>query len=78
MNTRSRCVDNLVAYRKVVAFCFLALLLSFASLAPGGPVENRDFSHRGVRLFRRNPGDEVEFITLMWFDSIEAVRAFAG
>lgn len=36
---------SLKAYRKVVAFCFLALLLSFASLAPGGPIENRDFSH---------------------------------
>jgi hypothetical protein len=34
--------------------------------------------YRGIHLFRRNLGDEVEFITLMWFDSIEAVRAFAG
>ena len=32
----------------------------------------------GIHLFRRDLGDEVEFITLMWFDSIEAVRAFAG
>jgi hypothetical protein len=23
-------------------------------------------------------GDEVEFVTVMWFDSTEAVRAFAG
>jgi heme-degrading monooxygenase HmoA len=34
--------------------------------------------YRGVHLFRRNLADEVEFITIMWFDSIEAVRAFAG
>jgi len=34
--------------------------------------------YRGIHLFRRNVGDEVEFITVMWFDSIEAVRAFAG
>ena len=34
--------------------------------------------YRGIHLFRRNLGDEVEFITIMWFDSTEAVRAFAG
>ena len=33
---------------------------------------------RGVHLFRRNLGKEVGFVTVMWFDSIEAVRAFAG
>lgn len=36
---------SLKAYSRVVAFCFLALLISFASLVPGGPIENRDFSH---------------------------------
>lgn len=34
--------------------------------------------YRGIHLLRRNLGDEVEFITIMWFDSIEAVRTFAG
>jgi antibiotic biosynthesis monooxygenase (ABM) superfamily enzyme len=34
--------------------------------------------YRGIHLFRRNIGDEVEFVTVMWFDTIEAVRAFAG
>jgi len=34
--------------------------------------------YRGIQLFRRNLGDEVEFVTVMWFDTIEAVRAFAG
>ena len=34
--------------------------------------------YRGIHLFRRNLGKEVEFVTVMWFDSIEAVRAFAG
>lgn len=29
-------------------------------------------------LFRRRLNDEVEFVTIMWFDSIEAVQAFAG
>jgi hypothetical protein len=36
---------NLIDYRKAVAICLLALLLSFATLVPGGPIENRDFSH---------------------------------
>jgi hypothetical protein len=31
-----------------------------------------------IQLFRRDFEKEVEFITVMWFDSIEAVRVFAG
>ena len=31
-----------------------------------------------IQLFRRNLEEEVEFVTVMWFDSLEAVRAFAG
>jgi hypothetical protein len=31
-----------------------------------------------IQLFRRDLEKEVEFITIMWFDSIDAVRAFAG
>lgn len=34
--------------------------------------------YRGIHLLRRNLGGEVEFVTVMWFDSIEAVRVFAG
>jgi heme-degrading monooxygenase HmoA len=35
--------------------------------------------YRGIQLFRRPiQDDEVEFITIMWFDSWEAVRQFAG
>lgn len=33
---------------------------------------------REIQLLRRSLDTEVEFITIMWFDSIEAVRAFAG
>jgi hypothetical protein len=33
---------------------------------------------REIQLFRRNLGAEVEFITIMWFDSLDAVRTFAG
>jgi len=31
-----------------------------------------------IELFRRPAGDEVEFVTVMWFSSLEAVKAFAG
>jgi heme-degrading monooxygenase HmoA len=34
--------------------------------------------YRGIHLLRRNLGKETEFVTVMWFDSIDAVRAFAG
>jgi heme-degrading monooxygenase HmoA len=31
-----------------------------------------------IQLFRRDLNNEVEFMTIMWFDSIEAIKAFAG
>ena len=35
--------------------------------------------YRGIQLFRRPSDDgEVEFVTIMWFDSWEAVKRFAG
>ena len=34
--------------------------------------------NRGVRLFRRLDGDRGHFLTLSYWDSLEAVRAFAG
>lgn len=34
--------------------------------------------YRKIELLRRPVGDEVEFTTLMWFDSLDAVRQFAG
>jgi heme-degrading monooxygenase HmoA len=34
--------------------------------------------YRGIELLRQAGAGEVEFVTLMWFDSIEAVRQFAG
>ena len=33
---------------------------------------------RKIELGRWPNGGEVEFVTTMWFDSIEAVKAFAG
>ena len=42
-------------------------------------IEGRHIAgYRGVHLFRRNLGKEVEFVTVMWFESLDAVRAFAG
>jgi heme-degrading monooxygenase HmoA len=34
--------------------------------------------YRGIELLRRGQPAAVEFVTLMWFDSLESVRAFAG
>ena len=33
---------------------------------------------RGIDLLRRAAAGEVEFVTTMWFDSLDAVRVFAG
>lgn len=33
---------------------------------------------REIQLFRRDLGREAEFVTVMWFDSLDAVRVFAG
>ncbi len=34
--------------------------------------------YRGIQLLRRQLGHEVEFVTIMQFDSLEAVKKFAG
>lgn len=36
----------------------------------------RGFHH--IDLMKRRSGDEVEFQTLMWFDSLDAIVAFTG
>jgi antibiotic biosynthesis monooxygenase (ABM) superfamily enzyme len=33
---------------------------------------------RRIELLRAPAGKEVEFATVMWFDSMEAIKAFAG
>ncbi len=43
-----------------------------------GIKDRRIAGFREIQLFRRSLDAEVEFITTMWFDSLEAVRAFAG
>lgn len=34
--------------------------------------------YRGFHVLRREHNDEVEFVTLVWFDSLDAVQGFAG
>jgi heme-degrading monooxygenase HmoA len=34
--------------------------------------------YRGIELLRRSGEQLVEFVTLMWFDSLADVQAFAG
>lgn len=34
--------------------------------------------YRGFHLLRHDRGDEVEFVTMVWFESLEAVKGFAG
>ena len=42
-------------------------------------IEARNISgFRHIDLMRRELGDEIEFQTLMWFDSLDAIIAFMG
>jgi antibiotic biosynthesis monooxygenase (ABM) superfamily enzyme len=41
--------------------------------------EKKVRGYKGIQLLRRPlEGEEVEFVTIMWFDSWDAVRQFAG
>lgn len=35
-------------------------------------------SYKGGDIFRRSSAEEVEFMTILWFESMEGVRAFVG
>ena len=42
-------------------------------------IQNRQIDgFNGIQLLRRNTGNEVEFITIMSFTTLDAVHAFAG
>ncbi len=44
-----------------------------------GGIESRDIEgFKGIDLLRRRVDDEDEFITLMRFDTLDAVKAFVG
>lgn len=48
-----------------------------SEVLPG--IGNRQLEgYRGAHLLRRDLENEVEFVTILWFDSLDAVRAFAG
>jgi antibiotic biosynthesis monooxygenase (ABM) superfamily enzyme len=59
--------ENADAYQRIVS---TEVLQSIAARNVDG--------YLGAYLVRRDVGDEVEFATIMQFDSIESVRAFAG
>jgi heme-degrading monooxygenase HmoA len=42
-------------------------------------IQNRRIAgFRSIQLLRREVGEEVEFVTIMFFDSLASVREFAG
>jgi len=42
-------------------------------------IANRGIAgYKGIQLLRRQHDRETEFVTMMWFESLDAVRAFAG
>jgi antibiotic biosynthesis monooxygenase (ABM) superfamily enzyme len=59
--------ENADAYQRIVS----------TEVLPSIAARNVD-GYLGAYLARRELGDEVEFATIMKFDSIESVRAFAG
>ncbi len=43
-----------------------------------GIAERAIRGYRGIHLLRRDSEIGVEFVTIMWFDSLDAVAEFAG
>ena len=42
-------------------------------------IKNKNIEgYKGIQLLRRELADETEFITIMWFESLEDVMKFAG
>jgi len=42
-------------------------------------IKNRNIKgYKGIQLLRRNIESETEFITIMWFESLDSVIEFAG
>jgi antibiotic biosynthesis monooxygenase (ABM) superfamily enzyme len=59
--------DNADAYERIVR----------REVIPGIEARNiPGFKH--IDLMRRDLGDEVEFQTIMWFDSLDSIKAFMG
>jgi heme-degrading monooxygenase HmoA len=59
--------DNADAYERIVR----------GQVIPG--IEERSIpGFRSIVLLRRERDQDVEFMTLMWFDSLDSVKAFMG
>ena len=43
-----------------------------------GIIERGITGFQGIDLLRREVEEGVEFVTIMWFESLDAVRTFAG
>jgi hypothetical protein len=43
-----------------------------------GIADRKIAGYRGAHLLQREFEGEVEFVTVLWFDSLAAVKAFAG
>jgi heme-degrading monooxygenase HmoA len=43
-----------------------------------GIARRRITGYRGIELLRREHEGTIEFVTIMWFDSLEAAKSFAG
>ena len=43
-----------------------------------GILNRRIRGFKNIQLLRRKAGKEVEFVTIMWFDSLDSIREFAG
>jgi heme-degrading monooxygenase HmoA len=42
-------------------------------------IDHREIlGYRGIHLLRRDVPEGVEFVTVMWFDSLDAVKSFSG
>jgi heme-degrading monooxygenase HmoA len=42
-------------------------------------IESREIEgYKGIQLLKRELVNETEFITIMWFESLESVKEFAG
>ena len=40
--------------------------------------ELTEHGYRGFHILRQDRSDEAQFVTMVWFTSLEAVRSFAG
>ena len=59
--------ENAAAYARLVQDEVFAMI-----------AEKKIAGYRGIDLLRRKVGEEVEFVTIMRFDSLDSVKAFVG